>query len=170
MRKLYILVFAVLIFISCKVDVTNDNDSKNEVKPTNYIYEFYAKGMDSSVYVSWFPISSDYDVFLSYCDAEQTQENVVKINPGQTSFTLSDLTNATKDLSLFYEFTLTVKDKNGEDLILSVKSLKVCDSIPVSAEKLKITNIHKAINISITILILLFIFYNKYIMLMGICQ
>ena len=44
MRKLYILVFAVLIFISCSVDVTNDNDSKNEVKPTNFIYEFYASG------------------------------------------------------------------------------------------------------------------------------
>lgn len=112
MKNLF-FILSVLIFISCKVDVTDDNDSKSEVKPTNFIYEFYAQGTDCAVHVSWFPISSEYDVFLSYCDTEQNHENVVKINPGQTSFSLSGLTNATKDLSFFYEFTLTVKDKNG---------------------------------------------------------
>ena len=112
MKNLF-FILSVLIFISCKVDVTDDNDSKSEVKPTNFIYEFYAQGTDCAVNVSWFPISSEYDVFLSYCDTEQNHENVVKINPGQTSFSLGGLTNATKDLSFFYEFTLTVKDKNG---------------------------------------------------------
>ena len=112
MKNLF-FILSVLIFISCSVDVTDDNDSKSEVKPTNFIYEFYAQGTDCAVHVSWFPISSEYDVFLSYCDTEQNHENVVKINPGQTSFSLSGLTNATKDLSFFYEFTLTVKDKNG---------------------------------------------------------
>lgn len=112
MKNLF-FILSVLIFISCKVDVTDDNDFKSEVKPTNFIYEFYAQGTDCAVHVSWFPISSEYDVFLSYCDTEQNHENVVKINPGQTSFSLGGLTNATKDLSFFYEFTLTVKDKNG---------------------------------------------------------
>ena len=100
MKNLF-FILSVLIFISCKVDVTDDNDSKSEVKPTNFIYEFYAQGTDCAVHVSWFPISSEYDVFLSYCDTEQNHENVIKINPGQTSFSLSGLTNATKDLSFF---------------------------------------------------------------------
>ena len=76
MKNLF-FILSVLIFISCKVDVTDDNDSKSEVKPTNFIYEFYAQGTDCAVHVSWFPISSEYDVFLSYCDTEQNHENVV---------------------------------------------------------------------------------------------
>ena len=121
MKKLF-FILSVLICISCDMEVTNNSSDEKSNLKVGLINEFTAEGKDKSVELFWNPISSEYDVYISYeiDSSDGKQENIlvdeVKIDSGKNTYTVNNLINATKDLYYYYNFTLIVKNKNGKIL------------------------------------------------------
>lgn len=98
------------MFLGCSADVETKKNIQVEEKPNISI--FSAEGMDSCIKLKWSPISDLYDGFISYQLTDDSEEIVVPIEKNQTSLLIENLVNATKDNTIVYKFTMTIKDKS----------------------------------------------------------
>ena len=124
-NKFFSAFFILFLFFSgCANDVRSDSpESKREGnrqtgtenEQVSLIKDFYAAGGDKCVTLHWAPVSDEYKVFLKNEAGEEKE-----IPAGAKTFTFSGLENAVSNekeiKQSLYTYTLTVKDKNGNEI------------------------------------------------------